>query len=254
MNKRNLLRREDPPKSFQRGAGGDQLKKLFNAAAIGLLCFSLGTLPAEAGCQPGNPNSLAYIRRDNNRCEGLQEEKAAAPFKFVSFSTGNLTNTYPNSLQIRVPGTGNARPEIIIQSDYRNYYLDELAIRESPSGFTFNLPTTILKKAAIPARTLLASASIIRDSVETYFPVILGQPSVQYQFVIFSPERTTFPTFAIRRNGQIIYNQPRNNPTQNYVSLTWKYGNAPAGTYELYLVDGSGKTRNFRFQHNPNWF
>lgn len=229
------------------------LKQLLTTATVSLLFLGVNSLPAAAVCKPGNPNSLAYIRRDNNRCEGLQEEKASTSFEFVGFSTDNLTDVYPNPVKIRVPGTGKIKPEVIIQSDYRNYYLDELEIRKTASGFTFDLPNTILKKATIPARSLLATASIVRDSVEVYFPVILGQPSGQYKLTIFSLQRTTFPTFAIRRNGKIIYNQPITNPTEGYVSLIWQYGNSPAGIYELYLVDEQGKSRTFRFEHNLKW-
>ncbi|WGV27868.1 hypothetical protein [Halotia branconii] len=36
-----------------------------------LFVFSLSTLPVQA-CPIGNPQSTNYIRRDNNRCEGIE--------------------------------------------------------------------------------------------------------------------------------------------------------------------------------------
>ena len=38
------------------------------------------------------------------------------------------------------------------------------------------------------------------------------------------------------------------------LSLTWKYENAPAGRYELYLETSEGQSRTFPFEHDPNWF
>lgn len=216
-----------------------------------LVIFSLTPFSVDA-CPSGNPRSLAYIRRENNRCEGLKERTASGTFALISFSTGNL-NSYSDILNIRVPRTSNTRPTITVQSLSRNYRLDNLNIPSSTSGFTFALKTDVLKRANIPPKSLRATAYIIRDSSPLYFPVILGQASGQYEFVVYSPERTTFPTFEIRRNGKAVYSNPRPNPRQGEISLVWKYGNAPAGRYEFYIVNGKGQRRAFRFDHNLNW-
>ena len=219
-----------------------------------LLILGFSPLAAYASCPEGNPRSLAYIRRDNNRCEGLQPRNAATrTFSLISFSTSNLSS-YPDTLNIRVPGKGNTRPTIAVQSFYRNYRLDSLDTSSSSSGFTFNLNTNVLRKADISPKRLLATASIIRDSGAVYFPVILGKASGRYEFVIYSPQRTIFPTLEIRRNGKVVFSNPRNNPKQGQIRFAWEYGNAPAGSYELYIVDGQGQRRTFRFEHNPNWF
>ena len=214
-----------------------------------LLILSLSPLAAQA-CPQGNPQSLAYIRRDDNRCEGLQDRNASGAFSLISFSTGNLSS-YPNTLNIRVPVTGNTSPEITLQSFERNYRLDEIKARSNSSGFTFDLNTKILQKAQVPAQSLRALASITRDSGLVYVPVILGQPSGKYEFVVYSPERTTFPTFEIRRNNQVVARSPRNNPQQGQIRFAWEYGSTPAGLYELYIVDGQGQRKSFRFEHNP---
>lgn len=214
-----------------------------------LLILSLSPLAAQA-CPQGNPESLAYIRRDGNRCEGLGDRSATGTFSLISFSTGNLSS-YPNTLNIRVPVTGNTSPEITLQSFERNYRLDEIKARSNSSGFTFDLSTKVLQKAQVPAQSLRALAFITRDSVPVYFPVILGQPSGRYEFVVHSPQRTTFPTFEIRHNSKVVVRRPRNNPQQGQIRFAWKYGNAPAGLYELYIVDGQKQSRTFRFEHNP---
>jgi flagellar basal-body rod modification protein FlgD len=220
-----------------------------------LLLFSLSPLVAQA-CPPlNNPKSLAYARRDNNRCEGLQDRDASSTFELISFATGSISSnaSFPNTLTIRVPSTGNLSPTIEVQSFIRNYRLDNLEAPSKSSGISFPLDTSVLKKANIPLESLRATAYITRDSGFVYFPVILEQPSDHYQFVVYSPQRTTFPTIEIRRNGKTILPLPSlKTPRSGQIFLTWNR-KAPAGTYELYLVDGEGQPRTFRFEHNPSW-
>ncbi|NEP00843.1 MAG: hypothetical protein F6K58_19695 [Symploca sp. SIO2E9] len=219
---------------------------------ISLLLLSLNPLVAQA-CSEGHHRSLAYIRRDNNRCEGLLDSHdATSTISLISFSTSNL-NSYPNTLKIEVPGTGNRQPNIEVQSFYRNYRLDQLNSKSGSSGFSFPLNTDVLKKSGVGISNLRATAYITRDSAFLYFPVILGQPSDRYEFVLYSPRRTTFSTLEIRSQGQVLFSNPRQTPQRGQIRFAWEYGNAPAGTYELYIVDGEGKERTFRFQHDPNW-
>lgn len=225
----------------------------FRILLLSLLLFSLNPLAAQA-CSEGHPRSLAYIRRDNNRCEGLLNSRniSTRTFSLISFSTSNL-NSYPNTLKIEVPGTGNRQPNIAVQSFYRNYRLDELKSESGSSGFSFPLNTNVLKKSDIPIRILRATAYITRNSASVYFPVIFGQPSGRYEFVLYSPQRTTFPTIEIRRQGQVLFRNSRQTPQRGEIPFTWEYGKAPAGTYELYIVDGEGEDRTFRFQHDSSW-
>ncbi|MBW4660516.1 MAG: hypothetical protein KME15_17735 [Drouetiella hepatica Uher 2000/2452] len=217
-----------------------------------LLILSLVPLAAQA-CPTGNSQSLAYIRRDNNRCEGLREQNASASFGLISFSTSTLSS-YPDRLTLRVPGTGSTPPTVALQSFYRKYLLDNISPSSSAYGYTFNLDTrTVLKAAEIPITRLRALAYTTRDSNPIYFPVILGSPDSQYQFVLSIPQRTTLPKLEIRYKGQAVFKKPQTNPQEGEFSFNWKYGNADAGTYELYIEDGEGQHRTFRFQHNPDW-
>jgi hypothetical protein len=221
-------------------------------ALISLFMLSLTPLAAQA-CPSGNPQSLAYIRRDNNRCEGLRDRNASDAFGLLSFSTSALSS-YPDALTIRVPGTSNTPPTITLQSFFRNYLLDSINPNFNKSGYTFALNTrTVLQSATVPLTSLRALAYINRDSNPVYFPVILGSPGRQYQFVLNLPQRTTLPKLEIRRNGQAIFKKPQNDPQDGEFSFNWSYGNATAGTYELYIEDGEGQHRTFRFQHNPDW-
>ncbi|WP_139240553.1 hypothetical protein [Geitlerinema sp. PCC 9228] len=222
--------------------------------AVGLLF--LGWQPAVAEtCQSGNPGSLAYIRRDGNRCEGLLDHhNVSGRFDLIGFYTSTLTQEYPNTMTIQVPGTGNLNPRVEVQSFFRNYRLDQLELRSRGGIAKFDLDTQILRKASVPVGALRALAYTVPDSSKTYFPVILEKPAAQYQFVLYSPQRQEFPTLEIRRNGQVVRSDSRRIPTQGQFHFTWEYGNAPAGTYELHVVNGEGRRRVFRFRHNPNWF
>lgn len=225
------------------------LKPLF----VGSLLLSLSPLAAHA-CPTGNSNSLAYIRRGDNRCEGLRDRDASSSFEFISFTNDTLGENYPTTLNIRVPGTGRTRPAIVVQSFEHNYRLDNLASTQTSAGYSFALNTSILKKAEVSTDSLLATAQITRDSSPVFFPVILGQSSNSYEFVINSPQRVALPTFEIRRNNRAVYSSPRPNPQSGHIRLTWPYGNTPAGTYQLYLVDDKGNRITFSFEHNPDWF
>lgn len=225
------------------------LKPLF----IGTLLLSLSPLAAQA-CPTGNADSLDYMRRGNNRCEGLRDRDASSSFELISFTTNTLGENYPTTLSIRIPGTGRTRPAIVVQSFDRNYRLDNLDSTQTTAGYTFALNTSILKKAEVSTDSLRATAQITRDSSPVFFPVILGQSSNSYEFVINSPQRVALPTFEIRRNSRAVYSSPRPNPRSGHIRLSWPYGNAPAGVYQLYLVDEKGNRRTFSFEHNPDWF
>lgn len=222
--------------------------------ATSLLLLTLSAAAAYA-CGTGNPNSLAYIRRDGNRCEGISDRPVSTSdtFDLVSFSTTNLT-AYPSTLAIRVPDIGITPPRLIIQSYHRNYRLDNLTIPQGRNGINFSLPTRVLQNTGVPIASLLATASINLDGQATYLPVILGQASGRYVFVIKSPRRISFPTIEIRHSGSVVFRNSITTPTTGQIPISWAYGNTPAGVYELYIVDGEGNQRLFRFQHNRSWF
>ena len=224
-------------------------------AFLTLTILSLTPLSAIA-CQNGHPDSLAYIRRDNNRCEGLKDgQDVSLSFRLTSLVSRSL-NSYPDTLTVKIPAPNNSKPNLVIQSFFRNYRLDEIKLEPN---FIFNLPTAILQKAKIPLNKLRALAYITEKSQNVYFPVILGTPSPQYEFVIYSPERVIFTNLEVRHNGKVIPGSPspRPNPIQGEVTYTWNPANAPEnGRYELYVqAKGENQTRaySYYFEHHNNW-
>jgi flagellar basal-body rod modification protein FlgD len=223
-----------------------------NLLAIGVLLLSLTPFAAHACPEEGTPGSLSYMRRDDNRCEGLLDRNATSSLQLISFVTSDL-NRYPEILDIRVPGTENDDPRIEVQSLYRNYRLDNLETTASNEGVFFDLNTSILQKANIPVYSLRAIAPVMRQSKRVYYPVILGEASQSYEFILYSPRRLTFPTLEIRRNNQVVYSDSREIPDRGEIRLTWEGEKFPAGDYELHVVDGNGNQRVFQFYHDPNW-
>ncbi|MDJ0904251.1 MAG: hypothetical protein QNJ55_36255 [Xenococcus sp. MO_188.B8] len=223
---------------------------------VSLLLFSFFSTVANA-CPSGNPFSTAYIRR-NNRCEGLLNLNMNTSIlpDLISFATSNLTE-YPNNLKIQVPGKINLKPRIRIQSFFKSYRLDKLETEYLKPNYRFDLNTkTILqhRSVQITFNMLRSLAFIIEDSEPVYFPVILGENSGEYEFVINSLKKTALPVLEIRYQGKTVFSEPRNNPQQGHIFLTWKYKDAPAGRYELYLETSEGDSRSFPFEHDPNWF
>ena len=224
---------------------------------VSLLLISLFPWVANA-CDKGNPFSLAYILRDNNRCEGIDERNVAGDVlpELISFVTSNLTE-YPKNLKIQVPGDSSQKPEITIQSFLKRYRLDELKTEYLQPKYTFDLNTRRVlqhRNVQVPFSSLRSLAFIIEDSEPIYFPVILEESSDEYEFVIQSLNSTTFPVLEIRYQGEAVFKDPRDNPQQGHVRLIWNHQNQPAGRYELYLENSKGESRTFPFEHDPNWF
>ncbi|MEH2405295.1 hypothetical protein [Nostoc sp.] len=221
-----------------------------------IFLFSLSTLPAQAACNGGNPQSTAYIRRDNNRCEGIQPREVVSGINLISLVTRGI-NKYPNLLTLLIPRLGNSTPEVTVESLNKNYLLDNLSLIQSQSRFTFPLKPDVLNKAAILPNTLRALAEV--NSV--YLPVTIGQPSGQYEFVFYTSSRAKFSTFEILRNSKVVYSSPRNNAQHGEVIFTWNGRKATAGRYEVHVVAQQERIgrppekfdRRFKFEHNPNW-
>ena len=226
---------------------------------VSLLLLSL--FPTEANaCPSGNPLSfsLAYLRRDDNRCEGILYRNISSSSlpDLISFATSNLVE-YPNNLSIQVPGDSSQEPIITIQSFLIRYRLDELKTEYLQPNYTFDLNTQkILQHPSVqvPLSSLRSLAFVIEDSEPIYFPVILSESSGEYEFVIQSLQLTTFPVLEIRYQGEPVFRDPRQNPQHGHIRLTWNYEHAPAGRYELYLENSEGASRTFPFEHDPNWF
>ncbi|AFY58900.1 hypothetical protein Riv7116_6573 [Rivularia sp. PCC 7116] len=220
--------------------------------------FCFIPLTAQA-CPSGNSKSHAYIRRENNRCEGLISPNVSpGSVDLISFSTGELSNRYPSKLHLRVPMKGvpmkgKKYPELRLESYYRRYLLDKITLKRDTNGFNFPLKTTILQKAGIPSRSLRALSHINRNGNIIYFPVVLGRISDKYQFVVKNPHRRSFSKIQIRYKGKPVFNTSRKIPRKQ-IKISWKYGKARPGIYELYLEDSKNKSvpHKFRFQHNPH--
>ncbi len=231
-----------------------------------LLIFSFSYLPAQANCQEGNPNSTDYIRRQPpKRCEGLKPEPISAnSLSLISIASHNLTN-YANNLTLQIPRIkGGNNPEVTVKSlgDKYLYQLDNFPLSANTLHFNFTWDTSILRRAKIPENSLRALASYNFDSQRIYVPVIVGQPSSQYEFVFYSENRVRFGTFEIIRKGQKpIYKTSRLNESDGEISFTWDGRNTPAGRYEIHYIAKIDQRdlpterieRRIVFEHNPNW-
>jgi hypothetical protein len=218
------------------------------------LLLILVPLSAQAACPQGNPDWIAYIRRENNRCEGKRDGRdASGSLMLVSFITTNLSKL-PNSLVIRVAGNNN--PSLEVQEYSSNYRLDEVKMKSSGQSAIFPLDTKIMRKALIDnVKSLLAVAYTIQNASAIYYPIVLGKPSGSYTFVLYSPKPTVFKKIQIRNlsNSTLHLNQSLRQPLDGNISLKWPYSSAPAGDYQLYLEDDRGNLSRFKFKHNPQW-
>ena len=241
-----------------------QLNKLFVSRLFFILisvsCLNMTALTANA-CPTGKPweiFKIDYMRRDNNRCEGIQDGRNSSNrFELVAFSTSNL-NDYPDTLKIIVPGTGKNQPTISIQSYSKNYLLDEVKANYSSLGFVFDLKTkTVLqhRNVKVPFNSLLPLAFIENNSRRVYSPVILDKASDTYKIVIYTTKRRSFPKVEIRQNGKVIPSnlRPRNIPEDGEISFLWQPKNTAPGTYQFYLEDGEGKSLSVSLKHDPKW-
>lgn len=227
-----------------------------------LLLFSLVfisfPLTAQA-CPPlGDSQSLAYSQRDNNRCEGLRDRPVSGgPLRLVSFQTTSLSR-YPQNgtLNIRVPRLpAGIQPEITVESGSRNYLLNNVNLNQTRREYIFPLDITkVLQAVGIQFRDLFGLAHIVQDSERVYLPLIFHRASDRYQFVIYSPQRTTFPVLQVRSSsGDLELNQPIDIPKKGYIDFYWQFGNASAGLYELRIETSNGSRMRRYFEHNPSW-
>lgn len=220
-----------------------------------LFTFSLSTLPVQA-CPSGNPQTTKYIRRENNRCEGIEPRNIVSGINLISIATRGIIS-YPNLLTLQIPSLGNSTPEVKVQSLSKNYLLDNLSLKSSEGRFTFPLKPNVLNQAAVPPNTLRALASV--NAV--YLPVTIGQPSGQYEFVFYTSRRAKFSTFEILDNGKLIHSNPRKNAQIGEVVFTWNAGKVPAGRYQIHVIAEQERIgrpaekfeRRYYFEHNPSW-
>lgn len=220
------------------------------------------SLPATA-CPQQSDNPNAYIRRDNNRCEGIDlETTVSGTLDFISFTVNTLDSTWPSLLSLQVPTINSQQPEIELRAIGSRYRMDELDLISSTTAHTFQWPSTVLKRMDIPTHRLRATAAIGTSVV--YLPVIINKPDPQYQFVFYSSADARFTTAEIRsdNDNSVIHNF---NPTSDFQSgehiFTWDTSNTPAGQYSLHYtveldfpggVEKLGE-RRITFEHDPAW-
>jgi flagellar basal-body rod modification protein FlgD len=175
--------------------------KIKTIAAI-LIIWNLSFLNAQA-CSPGNPNLVKYIRRDNNRCEGIKERTdISGSLRLVSLTTSNIKNLN-DSLTLEIPRlTNNLEPEVVVRAINYRYQLDKLTLISQSNAYNFSWSTYVLKKANIPINSLRATAIIGPQSV--YIPVVIGQPTNHYELVFFTNRPARFLNLEIRHNGKAL--------------------------------------------------
>jgi hypothetical protein len=239
----------------------------FKVLLTSLLMLTMGAFSVQA-CPSGSPQSTRYIRRDNNRCEGvvrqLPGESQTGPLRIISLITRGAS-ALGGTLVLRIPRlSGSGTPELTVQDLKTKYLLDELDFPQTSSSFNFNLPTGILKKVGVALGDLRASAYVRVGNQLVFVPVILEQPGLEYEFVLFAKYRTSFPEIEISDSkGRIVYSNPRPNfRAPGEVFITWNGRKEPAGRYVLRIIaeqEQDGKPPQKRppfiipFEHNPNW-
>jgi len=238
------------------------MTKLINLTPIFTAFFLTLSLPVLA-CEPGDPNLVEYMRRENNRCEGIYSTtNVSSSLRLISLVARNLPSTYGDRLSLRIPHTGPVSPNLRIQSLTSRYILDNPQLTPNDSGFTLNWSTFVLKQAKVPVASLRATA-ILNESQPIYIPVLIGQPASEYEIVLYSPSRTTYKKLEIVRirDNQVVYTHPQTTPQTGEFRFTWNPQNAPAGDYFLRVVaeieqaSRPPETRSSQivFRHDPNW-
>ncbi|MFP5270040.1 hypothetical protein [Coleofasciculus sp.] len=231
-----------------------------------LLLCSLTNVSASA-CPTGDPKSIRYIRRNNNRCEGIiginDNIPISATFQLISIATRNL-NKWGETLTIQLPPVANSsNPEVKLRSIEQDYQLDKIDIPPNTSRFSFS--TYVLKKAQIPVNRLRAIAWVnFEDLAHTYIPVKIGNPSHEYEFVFFTSNWTKINKFTILHDGkkEVYSHQRRNSQSPGEIIFKWEASNAPTGRYVLKIeaeVDRRGVVapesikQDIVFFHDQTW-
>ena len=238
------------------------MTKLINPALIFTAFLLSLSLPALA-CEAGDPNQTDYMRRENNRCEGIYPTtNVSSSLRLISLVARNLPDGYGDRLSLRIPHNGTVSPVLRIQSLRSRYILDNPQLTSNASGFTLNWSTFVLQEAEVPVNSLRAIA-FLNESQPIYIPVLLGPPASEYEIVFYSPNRTTFKQLEIVRvrDNQVVYTHPQTPPQTGEIRFTWNAQNVPAGDYFLRVVaeieqfSRPPETRSSQivFRHDPNW-
>ncbi|MFN6563215.1 MAG: hypothetical protein RMY28_025955 [Nostoc sp. ChiSLP01] len=243
------------------------MKHKFIPFCVTLSIISVGNLQVQA-CKPGNQLSTDYMRRDDNRCEGIKSRSlVSGGINFISFTTRNITE-FSSQVKLQIPKISNEKPEVVIFSHQRPYQLDNLTpqfLISETSYFTFNWSNYVLIKEKILPKNLRARAWIKQDSEQIYLPVQLQKTSGQYEFVLFSKSPAIVSTLEI-----LPYKSPYKKNIKKFKPITslggeiifnWDARNIPSGRYKLKFAaklkgDNSPEKPRFKyitFEHKPQW-
>ncbi len=230
------------------------------AAIVIISCLS--SLNAQA-CVYDDQKLLDYIRRENNRCEGIKPRiDVSGSLRLVSLATRNIKDLDTN-LTIKIPrinnNNNNLVPEVVVRAINSRYQLDRMALISQTDSHSFSWSTYVIQEANIPINSLRATATAGSQTV--YIPVIIGQPNRQYELAFVANRPTRFLTLEVRRNGQVVYQTNRPNYRRGEIIFTWDGRNEVAGRYELYYkaeLEQIGRpseqlSRSIVFEHDPSW-
>ncbi len=234
---------------------------------ISIFILGLSSQMAALACPDGkSPKSIDYIRRDNNRCEGIKsiQIEGGDSLNFISIATRKL-DSYGKNISIEIPRmSGDNQPIVSIRSfsdDYR-YQLDDFSLSKTNERFRFNWSSYVLKTKEIPPSSLRGLARYDIGTQPVYVPTIIGQKSNNYEFVFYSQSRVKFNVFKIiAPDGKQIYSTNRPNPQSGETIFNWDGSKAPAGRYKLQYIaiieptnrDSQRIAANIIFEHNPDW-
>lgn len=212
--------------------------------------FSFPAYADEDTCQTGDKATYAYQLYPDGHCEGIPDGRPiSGQFALISFFSGSVGSRFPSSLTLIIPS--QSKPSLNLQSHSRNYKVNNLPLKSKGKGLAYDLDTKGLNRADIQPDSMTYLAFIDKNSNRVYLPVVLGKANGSYQFIVNGPKYMKLSQFEIRQSGTAIYRSPSNVEKMTHI-LTWEYGKAKKGSYELYLKDGEGRTRSFTFEHNPN--
>ncbi|MEA5469754.1 hypothetical protein [Spirulina sp. 06S082] len=232
----------------------------YKTLLIGLFIWGFTAVGAQAACPNGNPQELNYIRRENNRCEGIVERSSiSGSLRLISLTTRGV-NSFGNNLTIRIPRLANtSRPNVTLRAIEQDYQLNELRLVPRSQTYNFHWSTYVLKKAGILPTNLRAIANT--GSQIVYIPVIIGSPADRYEFVFHSSSPVRFKTLQIKHNGTIVHTDSTPIFEKGEISFPWDGRNQNTGRYQLYYeaeIERIGRAprlvrRTLTFAHNPNW-
>lgn len=235
---------------------------LTGLVVFGLMSVSAQSLPAQATCSSGSQSSSEYIRRDDNRCEGIQRSRSNISrsidlISLTSSSEGALGST----LEIKIPRVSSNQPNVEITEPNANYRLNNMSLVSSGQFYRFNLPATQLNRHGISLNSLRALARPQGGNQIVYLPVILNNPAPKYRFVFYSSRAVSFQRAGILKDGRPLVSWGTQGRRQGEKNFEWSPGASSAGRYTFYYEAnihqsrGTPETvrRSIAFEHDPAW-